>query len=375
VNGIRAKQLFRHHRQDACPVAKAGFASLDNADVGDGAELDRAGGGPMHGGVVEQLLFGTRELDEIYGLVGAFCVSELRSPVAERLFHETSVGVVFGLHLADGRRVVVKVHQPRETLERLRAKHEIQAVLFAAGLPCPQPLTPPAKLGNGHATVETLLDNGEFRDTHDPICRRLIAEALAHHLEITGQRPAPEALAGGWSLLATERLWPEHAHSPIFDFNASSVGAEWIDALGAQARAVIVPTGRLMAGHSDWSGKHFRFDDGKITAIYDWDSLAVRSEAALVGIAAMTYTTRFDLPDVPRFPAPDEMRAFVEDYNIARSAPLTAQEREQIAAHGLLLAAYTARCEHCGLNGYDGTTDPASFTTALRIHGTSYLRQ
>jgi hypothetical protein len=43
-------------------------------------------------------------------------------------------------------------------------------------------------LGNGHATAETLLDEGEPRDTHDPICRRLIAEALAWHLPITGSR-------------------------------------------------------------------------------------------------------------------------------------------------------------------------------------------
>ena len=146
------------------------------------------------------------------------------------------------------------------------------------------------------------------------------------------------------------------------------------DALGEQAKAVIAPAGRSIAGHSDWSGKHFRFADDAITAIYDWDSLAVRSEELLVGTAAMTFTTRFDLADVPRFPTPAELRAFVEEYSTARSTALTMDEREQIAAHGLLLAAYTARCEHCGLNGYDATTDPSSFTTALRTHGMAYLR-
>jgi hypothetical protein len=86
----------------------------------------------------------------------------------------------------------------------------------------------------------------------------------------------------------------------------------------------------------------------------------------------MTYTTRFDLPGAPRFPTPEEMHAFVDEYSTARSTALTTAEREQIAAHGLLLAAYTARCEHCGLNGYDATTDPNSFTTALRSHRTAY---
>jgi hypothetical protein len=342
--------------------------------VDDGEGLDTAGGGLQRGGVVEEVVFGTRDLGEIDALLRGFCVSELGSSIAEALFRETSVGVVFGLLLTDGRRVVVKVHQPRETFARLQAIQEIQAAVFDAGLPCPQPLAGPVALAHGHATVETLLDIGTFRDTHDPTCRRLIATALARHLEVTGERPVPKALSGGWSLLAGDRLWPAHAHSPIFTFAATSAGAEWIDALGEQAKAVIAPAGRSIAGHSDWSGKHFRFAADAITAIYDWDSLAARSEELLVGTAAMTFTTRFDLPDVPRFPTPDEMRAFVEEYSAARSTALTMHEREQIAAHGLLLAAYTARCEHCGLNGYDATSDPSSFTTALRVHGTAYLR-
>jgi hypothetical protein len=347
--------------------------SFDNGVVDGTGDLDVTDG-LQHGGVVEEIVFGTRNAGEIDGLLRGFCVAELGSPIAEVLFHETSVGIVFGLILGDRRRVLVKVHQPRETFARLRAIGEVQDALFEAGLPCPQPLLGPVVLGNGHATVETLLDAGEFRDTHDPTCRRLIAEALAHQLDLTEGRPVAAALAGGWSLLDGDRLWPVHAHSPIFDFDATSAGAEWIDALGTQAKAAIDPTAPEIAGHSDWSGKHFRFDDDGITAIYDWDSLALRSEAALVGSAAMTYTTRFDLPDVPRFPTPGEMRAFVDDYSAARSAPLGFQERGQIAAHSLLLAAYTARCEHCGLDGYDATTDPASFTTALRVHRNSYLR-
>ena len=29
----------------------------------------------------------------------------------------------------------------------------------------------------------------------------------------------------------------------------------------------------LVVGHHDWSGKHFRFADGRVTVVYDWDSL------------------------------------------------------------------------------------------------------
>lgn len=211
-------------------------------------------------------------------------------------------------------------------------------------------------------------------DTHDPVCRRLIAEALAWHLAVTKSHETPAALAGDWGLTESDQLWPVHAHSPIFDFDATSAGAEWIDALGAQAKAKIDRRGRPIAGHSDWSGKHFRFTHDAVTAIYDWDSLAIRPEVALVGVAAMTYTTRFDLPGVPRAPTPDEMRAFVDEYSAARETPLSRPEREQIAAHGLLLAAYTARCEHCRIGGYDPEADPNSFTAALNADGNAYLR-
>jgi hypothetical protein len=306
-------------------------------------------------------------------LIDRFCVTELGAEISEVLFRATSVGVVVAALLSDGRRIVVKAHQPRETPARLEAVHEIQSVLYRSWLPCPQPLVGPVPLVNGHATAEMLLDDGEFRDTHDPTCRRLIAEALAWHLAITGSRETPDALLGGWSLTETDRLWPTHAHAPIFDFDATSVGAEWIDTLGARAKAAINQTGQPIAGHCDWSGKHFRFADATITAIYDWDSLAVRPEAAIVGVAAMTYTTRFDLPGVSRAPTPDEVNAFLDEYSTARETPLSRAERRQILAHGTLLAAYTARCEHCGVDGYDADADRDSFTTALRTHGNAYL--
>jgi hypothetical protein len=332
-----------------------------------------AGAGLERGRPVEELVFGTQDPGEIASVVDRFCTTELGAGVAEVLFRATSVGAVVAVRLSDERRIVVKAHQPREARERLQAVHDIQAELYNAGLPCPQPLVGPVPLVHGHATAEALLDHGEFRDTHDPACRRLIAEALAWHLAITGSQAPPGALAGGWSLTEDDRLWPAHAHAPIFDFEATSAGAAWIDALGAQAKAAIDRTASPIAGHSDWSGKHFRFADGAISAIYDWDSLALRSEAALVGVAAITYTTRFDLPGVPRAPTPDEMRAFVDEYSAARATPLTRTEREQIAAHALLVAAYTARCEHCGVDGYDADADRDSFTASLRIHGSAYL--
>lgn len=136
-------------------------------------------------------MFGARDVAEIDSLVNDFCVAVLASEVAEFLFRATSLGVVVCVVLDDAHRVVVKVHQPRETPARLQAVHEARAALFEAGLPSPQPLVGPVGLGNGYAVAETLIDAGEFRDTHDSACRGLLAEALAWHWHSPARSEAP----------------------------------------------------------------------------------------------------------------------------------------------------------------------------------------
>lgn len=266
----------------------------------------------------------------------------------------------------------MKAHQPRESRERLEAVQSVQGVLFRAGFPCPEPLVDPAAIGDGFGVVESLVDVGEFRDTHDPTCRRLIAEALAWHLEVARACGRPAALSSAWSLYAPDSLWPREAHAPIFDFDATAAGAEWIDAIAARAKPLAAKPGALLVGHSDWSGKHFRFEDDRVTAVYDWDSLHLGREAVIVGVAAMTFTTNFDMPGLKLTPTPDEVRAFVDEYSNARRTPLRREEREQVAACATFIAAYTARCEHCRYDGYDGAKDPNSFTSALREHGLNY---
>lgn len=74
------------------------------------------------------------------------------------------------------------------------------------------------------------------------------------------------------------------------------MGAEWIDELASEAKALIPDGGEELIVHSDWSGKHFRFNgDGNITVVYDWDSLGLRTEAQALGIAAATFTSNLEL--------------------------------------------------------------------------------
>lgn len=325
--------------------------------------------------MLERLIFGTHETTAIEDQVSRLCAERLGSAAAEILFRATNVGAVFGVLCDDGRRIVVKAHHPRETPSRLAAVQSVQRALWRSGFPCPEPLVGPVPFGDGLATIETLLDAGEPADALHPAWRRTIAEALAWHLELAAAAGDPEALAGGWSLHDSPTLWPAEAHAPQFDLAATATGAEWIDALGSKAReqsAISTDDGaKPLPGHSDWSARHFRFSGRRLSAVYDWDSLALAREAVIVGNASITFPTTFDRPGTRRVPTPEEARAFVDDYSRARPVPLSRRERVQIAAAGTLLAAYLARCEHSVPSSAD---DPLGFIAALRDRGSEYLQ-
>ena len=299
--------------------------------------------------------------------IDALCARALGSPMEELLLRESGVGDVFGVRLEDGRRVVVKVHQAREASETLEAVVDVQAHHFRAGFPCPEPLAGPLFVADRYATIEAYVDDGEPADTHEPQRRRLIAQTLAWHLELAQTREAAPALARGWSAYPTGRLWPEEAHDPRLDLMGTAAGAEWIDALAKRARRVATRLAPPVLGHHDWSGKHFRFAQGAITVVYDWDSVRLGTEALIVGNAAFSFTANYALANVDPAPTPEEARAFVDDYTDARATRLTRAEREQIAACGTYLMAYVARCERAR-----GDRD-GPFTHALARHRARYL--
>lgn len=299
------------------------------------------------------------------GAFERFCRSELGSGIGEVLFERAGTGIVRGLALEDGRRVVVKAHQPAQDGIFLTAVRDVQAHLHAAGYPAPLPLAGPAPLARVLGLAEELRDDGTWDDAHRPEIRRELARSLARQLELTRDLGVVSGLGRGWRLWEALELWPAVAHSPIFDFAATAVGAERIDRLAARAKR-LVDGGEPLVGHSDWSAKHMRFVGGSIAVVYDWESLDLSTEAKLVGTAAATFTANFEL-DVPAAPSPDEARAFVDDYSAARDRALSRAERERIAAVTLYLVAYTARCEHAlGRRG--------DFADALERFGAEYLK-
>jgi hypothetical protein len=296
---------------------------------------------------VEPAVFGTTDPHQIACLIDTFCQKELGTAVADYIFYESSVGAVCGLGLVDGRRVVVKVHQPSYPLDFLQAVVMVQQYLVAHGYPCPEPLLDPRHLAHGIATTEEFVDEGIYQEAYDPTIRRSMAEMLAWLIQLTrspGVIPGVEPTTFD-KRLPVGRIWPT-PHSKLFDFEATSSGAEWIDEIARETQEIkLRGAGQLVLGHTDWGVKHFRFAGERVCIIYDWDSLAYEKEPIIVGHASgyFTYTEIFG---EPRLPTDDEARAFVAEYEAARGRPFTVEEHLTLKAAKIYRIAYAARCEH-----------------------------
>ena len=76
-----------------------------------------------------------------------------------------------------------------------------------------------------------------------------------------------------------------------------------------------------VVGHLDWRVQNLGFNRGRVAAIYDWDSVGLVPEAALVGVTSAVHPVdwRLGLPDP--LPTLAQVDAFVSDYERARGAP------------------------------------------------------
>ena len=319
---------------------------------------------------VERAIFGSDDPDEIAQRIDRATTDTLGSPVRDCVFYRTSVGCVAGLTLDDDRRVVMKAHRSRVRRERLEAVQRVLRELNAVSFPCPEALGGPTLLEGGHATFESLVDAGVQRDGHDPAVRRELAARLAELARVVPVTPALDALGRSWFTgVPRDRLWPT-PHSPIFDFEATSEGAEPIDALAAEARRVPL-AGERVVGHFDWRAEHARFEGDRMVVAYDWDSLHVELEPAVVGAASHAHCADWEDDTLPAAPTLDELRAFVADYEAARGRPFEGDERRTLAGSAVYSLAYTARCAHA--LGARATRRALAFRELLETHGRRLL--
>jgi hypothetical protein len=321
---------------------------------------------------LERRIFGTTDPRRIALSVETFCAKVLGATVVDCLFWRSHMGSVSGVQLADGRRVVIKAYPATadlgsvhffKDLSHLNAVYHVQRFLVERGFPCPPPILRPTSIEQGYAVVEEMVSVGAQVDAHDPAIRRMMAETLARLVSLTrelGPMPdlAPRQPRG--------TVWPMPHHT-MFNFDATTRGAEWIDELARSAQPALArDPSPLVTGHMDWRTEHFRFVDGAVGVIYDWDSLAYTREAAVVGVAAATFTATWDIP-VLVSPTPEETDSFIAEYASARGLPFTPAEREAILAQVIYTRAYGARAEH----SRDPTTthfSPGSLRAGLLLH-------
>ena len=162
--------------------------------------------------LIEQSVFGADDPALIVQFLRSACLQALGSPPMAGLFAAKNIGLSYGLQLADGRRVVVKGHQPWvRSLVQARLAGKIQAELCEAGFPAPRPLADPVPISNGgHLTIEEYKP-GELGDAHSPSVRREMAERLADLIRLAQQFTSTD-LTVPWLAPAEGPLWPR-AHN------------------------------------------------------------------------------------------------------------------------------------------------------------------
>jgi hypothetical protein len=168
-------------------------------------------------------LFGTHDADAIRARA-----RELDREAEDVFFFAASVGALFGIRRRDGSRVAMKLHKLYDDERFLDDMQAAQGALADAGFPAPRPLG-----RRGLVTWEEWLDEGSFRDAHEPAVRRALASTLARFVSLSSS-------IGVWPRRpffphCVEALWPK-PHNALFDFEASVEGAEWIDEIARAAQ-------------------------------------------------------------------------------------------------------------------------------------------
>lgn len=250
------------------------------------------------------------------GDVDSWCRRHFSAGVGAVLFCEGYLSTVLGVELASGQRVVVKVRPRAERLYGCAAVHER---LYARGFPCPEPLLGVEPLDDELvASAEALVTGGADQPDsgRSPIpfataLARLVALAPSPH-EVPSLEPRLPWTAPD---LGSAQLWPAPANVDL-DLNACD-GWPWIDEAGRAAkRRLAESTFPAVVGHGDWYTRNLRWKEDELHVAWDWDSVIAASEAAIAGVAAVTYL--FGLAGSNTEATVEESQAFLDAYQGVR---------------------------------------------------------
>lgn len=268
-----------------------------------------------------------------------WCREQLGAEPEGELFRAGYLSAVVGIHLADGRDVVVKV-RPREN--RLEGCFEVQRRLFQAGFPCPEPLVGPTPFLRWAASAERYQPGGTVlpRSGRKP---ELFAEALAALIaaapargEVATLDPPPPWAA--WKHQGPG-LWPWPDDRDI-DLNAVE-GPPWLDDVGAAGQLRLSDaSGPLLVGHGDFYAGNLRWNEDQLYVVHDWDSVITAPETVIVGLAAAVFPATGGPAEEATV---DETRDFLAAYEQFRGTAFSASEAQETWAAGLWVRAFDAK--------------------------------
>jgi Ser/Thr protein kinase RdoA (MazF antagonist) len=333
-------------------------AHADKADIAEAiSETERAVCGP-----VTSL--------QLRAFLDAWVRDRFGSQIANIRFRAGRIDVVWGVELEDGRAVVIKIHRPPVDVGAIRTTNDAQRRLAAAGFPCSVPLVGPDEVEGRTLTAETLIE-GSTPDGRDPAGRLLLAEGLARHIEILrGQSDLVRGAGPGPSWCHYQSgPWPV-PHDTIVDFRSTPGGFEWLDTFGQRAADQILANRdaeTVVVGHADWYAGNAAVSRDVLVGTFDWE-LVADSEAVIAGFAAASYAA--SSTGGGGLSTPDEVAAFMRDYDAVRVQPLSDRERRTAAGAAAWILAFNARWQ-VGLIGY-GLCDEAT-VTLVRERGDEYL--
>ena len=196
-------------------------------------------------------------LEDLPGWLPAWCVDRLGDEPVGVLFELRQISAVFGLRLAGGRDVVVKV---REDDGRAASCVAAQARLAERGFPCARPLTPAVGVGVLAVHAEEFRPGGELLRGDSPgVAVRyaaVFARLMAELADVTVAPPLPNPRWARWDH-TDPGLWPAIGFLDARD--QSAVPAYVVDT-AARARARMLAADLpCVLGHADFEAQNLRW--------------------------------------------------------------------------------------------------------------------
>lgn len=123
----------------------------------------------------------------------------------------------------------------------------------------------------------------------------------------------------------------------------------------------------MVAGHADWYAGNTAVSGHVLTGTFDWE-LVADTEGVIAGFAAACYAA--SSTGGGGLSTPEDVTAFMNDYDTARSQPLSRGERRAAAGAAAWILAFNARWQ-VGLIEH-GLCNPATISL-VQNRGEDYL--